>query len=365
MKNRLFLYLMALMSMFSTSCFIFSSDDTTEYGRVYNGIVMYASVEATNNYAMDGVNVAMRLALLLNEMEDVGLEFSATGEAPDWSLVGNVTYGGLSYNKKTFLFGNSSSSTISKDGDKYYVEYGASGMHTAGAYDTAYRIGTYCVDTSGVTDIIDSNSSSKWSVTIDGDLMTYAYQKNDVHALYLCRSVDAQVWSTGEGEFAYSVENSSILHKNEDEDEDDWDYSDWSTEGTVSIPYYTAFTVGDTIGTDFNMSVDDASGIAITLDTYSYNTSSPIVYNFLSGANLKYGGVENVDLLKSSSSLSSYTVKVETAANGLQTFYYNGYSYVYDDEYYYYYYIDSFRDDENDAEDDYLDAWDDEDEDVV
>ncbi|MFI3289647.1 MAG: hypothetical protein SNH55_06050 [Rikenellaceae bacterium] len=364
--KRLFLYLVALTSLLATSCSLFSSDETSDYGHVYKGIVMYSSVQATNNLAMDGVNVAMRLALLLNEMEDVGLEFDSTSDSePDWSLLGNITYGGLPYNKKEFLFGNSNNAKISKDGDKYYIEYGYNGSHTAGAYDMEYRIGTYCVDTSGVTDILDSSSSSRWSVTISGEQMTFSASKNDAHAIYLCSGVNAQVWSTSDGEFAYSVSNLTALYRDESEDEDDWDYCDWSTEGTVSIPYYTAFTVGDTINTDFNLSVVDAGGVAVTLDIYAYNTSSPIIYNFLSGANLKYGGVENVEYMKSSTSLPSSTVLIETASNGLQTFYYNGYSYIYDDEYFYLYYIDSFREDEEDAEDDYLDALEDEEDDVV
>ncbi len=354
------------MSVFATSCNMFSSDETSDYGHVYKGIVMYSSVQATNNLAMDGVNVAMRLALLLNEMSDVGLEFDATSESePDWSLLGNITYGGLSYNKKEFLFGSSLNAKISKDGDKYYIEYGYNGLHTSGSYDTAYRVGTYCIDTSGAIDIVDSSSSSKWSVAISSEQMTFSVSKNDSHAVYLCSGVDSQLWGTSEGEFAYSVSNLTVLYRDESEDEDDWEYCDWSTEGTLLIPYYTAFTVGDTINTDFNLNIVDAGGVAVTLDIYDYNTSSPIIYNFLSGANLKYGGVENIEYMKSSTSLPSKTVLIETAANGLQTFYYDGYSYIYDDEYFYLYYIDSFREDEESAEDDYLDDLEDEEDDVI
>lgn len=349
--------------MFATSCGLFSSDDDTDYEKVYYGLRMYHRVVITNDIAMDGVNVAMRLAILLNEMEAAGLEFEADGGEPDWSQLGDVTVSGLSYNKKIFLFGNSSDVQIEKDGDKYYIVYGANGLHTSGYKDMAYRIGTFCVDTSNTPDLSDSSSSERWSVSLESDIVSYSASKNDVWSEYETKGWSIDLWCSGFGEFDYSVENVQIYTVDEDDreaDDADKSYCNWSCEGTFTVPYFTALTIEDTFKEDFYLNIDSAGGTAYSLDTYEYYTSSPLIYNFLQGANLKYGGIEEVQLI--GGSLDCKTTTVETASNGLQTIYYNGHSYIYDDEYYYFYYYDDFLQENYDEEEDYLGSLDDDDE---
>lgn len=350
--KRLFLYLLVALSTLVTSCSIFSSDDTTDYEGVYNGIVVYSNVAITNNLAMDGVNVAMRLAILLSEMEAVGLEFEGD-EEPDWTLIGEFKYGSLYYNKKSFLMGNTSDVSISKDGNKYYVEYGANGLHTAGSYDTNYRIGTYCIDTAGNSDLLNSSSSSRWSVSIVDDEMTCAATKNDLDYMFVCSNkLGVELWSTGYGEFSYSVTDSVAQYFEVDYDDDDDDeyIGDWWCEGTITIPSFSSLTVEETFNSEFNLTID-GGGLAITQDTYSYVTLSPIIYNFLSCANKKFGGVEFIESLTS----STHDVTITTASTGVQTYNYNGYTYEFDQEFYDYYYYSSFQDDEDELEEEYWD----------
>lgn len=349
--KRLFLYLMAGVSLFATGCF--GSDDDSDLSKVYTGLVMLNNVEQTNKYAYDGLNVAVRLAILLNEMQSVGLEFVGSSE-PDWSELGDVVYLGLPYNKKTFLFGNTSSVSISKDGDKYYIKYGTSnGQHTAGYGDVTYRIGTYCIDTSGHPNIFDSDASSKWSVSIDGDSMTYALNKNSTLVTFEALTLDLDLWGTSYNSFDYTIPNYAV-ELIIDEDDDDYDedtqyISDWSLSGSVEIPELTGLSIEDTYKTNFEMSAA-GNGTVVAQDDYDYYTSSPLIYNFLAGANYKYGGIEEIEYL-GTSSLSSNFVTVDILSNGIQVIYYNGYSYEYDSEAYYYYYYDDVNDAEDDAED--------------
>lgn len=361
--KRLFLYLVVGVSLLATSCNLFNSDDDTDYEKVYYGLRMYLRVELTNNYAMDGVNVAMRLAILLSEMENAGLEFREDGGEPDWTQLGDVTVSGLSYNKKVFLFGSSTDVQIAKSGDNYYIMYGANGLHTAGYKDTAYRIGKYCVNTAGNTNISDSSSSSKWSVYLMSDMVSFAASKNDVWSVYECKGWSGEIWNNGSGELAYSVSDVGIYIVDEDDREaadSDKTYCNWGCEGTISIPNVTNLTIEDTMYEDVYLDITSAGGTAYTLDTYEYYTSSPLVYNFNKGANLKYGGVEELQMI--GGSLSCKTATIESASDGLQTIYYNGASYIYDDEYLYYYYYDDYLEDEEDEESDYIDSLDDDDE---
>ncbi len=361
--KRIFLYFLVVLDTVITSCSMFEGEEKSDYENIYYGLTIYSTVEEINNYAMDGVNVAMRLALLLNEMEAAGLTFDSESE-PDWNQLGTIRYGGFDYNKKVFLFGNSTDVNISKSGDDYFVEYGTEGgLHTAGAYDNAYRIGEYRINTSGNNNIMNSSEDSHWSVSVNCDTISYSKTKNAVLARYQCSNANSELWHTKDGTFEYAVSDVAVLYNdgdfNDDNSDDGYEDSAWSNSGTISIDDFVAFTMSDTIGAKFGVTIDAAGGVALTSDEYSYTTSSPIIYHFLSGANLKYGGVENVHFIGTSNVLDSYDVTVETASNGLQTIFYNGFSYEYDDEYYFYSSYDSLREDEGNEEEDYLDQLDD------
>lgn len=330
--------------MFATSCGLFS-DDQSDYEKVYNGLVMYFVVEQTNTKAMDGVNVAMRLAILLNEMESAGVEFDGDQE-PDWSELGDVRYGGLDYNKKFFLFGSQNGVSISKDDDLYTIEYGTtSGSHSAGTGDMCYRLGEFEIDTSNNSNILNSSESDPWTLKISSDSISYASVKNSAIPYFECAEADTKLWYIGDGEFGYSVSNAAVIYVYYDDDPEDYNYSNWSISGTFTIDNFSALSVEDTIATDFMMNAV-ASGSSVSGDIYAYITTSPVIYNFLSGANLKYGGFEKVTL-----SDGRY-VEVETASTGIQTIYYQGNSYAYDDEYYYYYYYENYNTVDDDDDDD-------------
>lgn len=358
--KRIFLYLVILASTFVTSCKLFNkAEELSDYEKVYNGLVMYFAVEQTNTRAMDGVNVAMRLAILLNEMESAGIAFDGDSE-PDWSALGDIRYGGLNYNKKFFLFGSQKGVSISKDGDNYLVKYGTeSGSHTAGTGDMCYRLGDFMINDGGNSNILQSSESKPWIISVNSDVISYSSFKNEAVPYFECSNADAKLWYEGDGEFGYSVANAELSYvleddnKDEEENEsddfvdyDDTVVSDWSIDGTFSIENFAALTIEDTISTDFLQS-SEASGTAISGDDYEYETSSPIIYNFLSGANLKYGGVEEITLL------AGNYVMVETASDGIQTVNYQGNSYSYDDEYYYFFYYEKHNevDTEADADD--------------
>ena len=123
---------MALAALALTGCIKGSDGVSEEYRRVQGGIMIYNSVTAMQNVAMQPANAGIRLAILLAEAE----KQIAASETPDAPITAdylkNLTvkiYGATSDIKlQAMLFGDLT--TIEKTSDGWKINYGGSSRPT-------------------------------------------------------------------------------------------------------------------------------------------------------------------------------------------------------------------------------------------
>ncbi|MFI3319975.1 MAG: hypothetical protein SNH01_04185 [Rikenellaceae bacterium] len=183
MRKLFSFFTIALLSAAVVSCDKYEDFDDYGFTDTYTGLLLIDQVYETNAYAMDGLSVAMRFAILQGEMAASNLAFDADGNLVDgdgtpqsgWSAIGTYTFANYStkdYNKKHLLFSlNGEGGDISRlesGSDKFTVTYGLDdGTHTQGALDNVLRKGTYIIDTKGKK-LSETTASTDdcWEVTL-------------------------------------------------------------------------------------------------------------------------------------------------------------------------------------------------------
>ncbi len=321
------------------------------------GYTMYTQSTQSNEYLMDGVNVAIRFAKLMAEVDASGASLADDTEE-NWALVGDFTYpyNGVSYNKKTFLMGDTNDLTITENSTgvyelNYWVKSGTlKGEMSSAWFDPMKRKGAYQITTNNLR-LEDTSAATPWVITIcndgsydpddfdeddddDDDEEEYAIEfenymtfRNDSPYLNAV-SYNATLWCVGNGVFAFSADMDIRYY---DEDYDYTDNSSWSIDyGTMTFDNYSNLTVESTINNDVELSFDSAGGTSIYYNyTLTYLTSSPLIYNYAKSPYTCYGGVEEVTIYN----VDSYyfpkkTAIVETWSSGLHTVYYNDETYT-------------------------------------
>ena len=121
---------MLALSLAFTGC----SDkfDDGGYSQVYPGITIYNDGRLTASLAADGVSVAMRLAILMEEMKIAGVTLEVNGAEPNWDDLGTFKFGfdNMKYGKKEFIFGDDDYASITRPADgNYNIEYGSGSDH--------------------------------------------------------------------------------------------------------------------------------------------------------------------------------------------------------------------------------------------
>ncbi len=263
-----------------TSC----SEETNvyeEWSQVYPGVDIYNRVITTNRIATDGVGVALKLAVLLEQaqLENITL---TNGSDIAWSSMQNFTlpYNEVEYNLKEFLFGEDQKSSIVKSGDIYRVYFGVDSTFTSGyALDKLYRSGCYQIDTKGIN-LIETDSSNVWSITLATDNGMQFAESEQSSASIQSKSLNSAIWHDDNGVFSYYSTDYQAAYIIEDAT-----YSLWNTYGSLKCDNFTDLTTDNILDTKLYHTVDSSTqGITLTGKDITYATGgvnydvTPFVY---------------------------------------------------------------------------------------
>ncbi len=318
-----------------TLCTLQSCLDSTSnesWNGVTPGTELYNKAYLINNMAMDGVDIALKLATLLEQAEYENVTIS-DGVIDNWNDLDEFTleYNLFNYGLKYFFFGEDEDVTISKSGNEYTIGYGQSyGNFVCGtSLDKLYRKGVYVIDTKGVK-LSESSSSTAWSITVaPGETMEFATSTSS-SALAEAVSLDSEIYYSGSGIFNFKSTNYQAQYTN------DTVISDWTVSGTyVFEDYEDDLTIDNILDLELSVSIL-ASGTALSGDELEYGTGGieqgfdPLVYQPFHSLLTIISGTEEVQFL------SYYDIEEFPAgyvyllwSSGDLVIYYNDYGYIY------------------------------------
>ncbi len=365
MKKSLLALLLALSSLTLTSCWDNDSGLDENYIAVYDGIVLYVGATNANTVALDAVSIAMRLGVLLNEVEAYNAEnpekmieipTSANGLVPYWSYMGKFTYGGYSRYPSKILLGDFSTEGEAMDDDNpdgevkiwrdesdnniYYIQYGVTDsgddLHTQAWLDNIYRRGTFVINTNGV--MLDKSDASKmWTVSALEGEMLYSSGNNGIDVTdYVNQNVNAMIYhgvidedDQTEG-FIYSITAASpCIYDSSTTVDGNWDMSGYIE--IVDFDYATdTFDLENTEEKRFELTVD-AEGQPISVPEMTFKTKSPMEFRPMDCGFSIYNTRIEIKLTSSSSDYADDDVYVEIDNDGYWIIEYNGTTY-YDSE---------------------------------
>ncbi len=348
---------MVATSTLLTGCM--DDDEDEYYVAVTPGITLFDSASVTNEIALDGVSIAMRLALLFNEIEQYETETGETFEIgtesqsePDWNLLGTIEFGTstddtsslypATYYRKNLLFGASDVVKIwrSSDSGTYYVKYGktinGSEYHTQAQYDDYYyRRGTYVIKTNGAAKLEEATAATAWSITTEGGEMEFSTWY-DSTSEYSCDYSSASVTlyygaiednDDGKG-FIYDIANISPAYVSSTS------ATDWSMAGYINLVDFMesseVFDLDDTINKRYELDIY-AKGTPIAVPSMTYYTIDPIEYRPSTTGYNRYNAEIVIQLDEVTDQYEATDVYIELRNDGYMNVEYNGVTY-YDDE---------------------------------
>ncbi len=359
MKKSLLALLLLISSLSMTSCWNNDSGLDENYIAVYDGIVLYVGATNTNDIALDAVSIAMRLGVLLNEIEEhnsdpanvdnqVVIPTSADGNVPMWSRLGKFNYGGYSYYPSEILLGKFSSEgepmsddnqdgevKIWRDGEgstTYYIKYGVTydgdDIHTQAWFDNLYRRGTFVIETQGVM-LDKSDLSTAWTVSADGGEILYStasdgvdtsnYVNNNTNAMIYHGVIDEDDQTEG---FYYSITSASPCIF----DSSAYVDGNWDMNGTLELVDFDfatdSFNLEDTEELRFELSIN-ASGQPIAVPAMTFKTTSPIEYRPMDLGYYMFNTAIEIKLTNTSSDYADDKVYVEIDNDGYWIVEYN------------------------------------------
>lgn len=334
-------------------------DEVTDYETVYPGIVMYTYGTLTNELALDGVSMAIRLGTLLNEM-DAYNSTAATGEKieftedqnissnsytePDWSKLGDFIYEKASKssdNKRYFLLGDYSDdckeSFIQKSKDGVYTfTYGRTvvqgdpdwsdynqevNIHTGATFDNLLRRGVMCIDTNGKDRLEKTDVNNPWYVYSE-EGMTYSMFLSPQTETYECKNIGGSdnkkymVYmdeSTGEVHYKISsIQPNYITHTVD---------TDWDMEGYTKMNDFTKLDLESTFYNFYTLDINSVGTPMVNNGSskisMTYSTPSPIKYKPSTGLNYtKYTGETEVSIDATSTTFPYNTTYITFLNNG-------------------------------------------------
>ncbi|MFR9650435.1 MAG: hypothetical protein SNG35_00220 [Rikenellaceae bacterium] len=336
--KRYFLAAIMAASVAMTGC----SDEFDDggYSDVYEGVVIYNEAMISRVFATDGASMAMRLAILMEELDAKGLSFtSGSSIEPDYTQLPVYTSNGTDFDRRELLIGDTDEVTITRDENIYTVTYynpSFTTKHISADFDFCRRKGGFEIDTNGI-DLIDTSSSTPWTITFAGEdgesaVMTYAtsytYEYGgDVEAMATSCKIYKDQNTNGRFIVEGSINACYMSYS---------DYYPFKVTGYITlgdfVDGYTDLTVENTIGvsstvyltTSSSDSHDTISGLAV-----QYTTTTPLVY---SPTNFGVYSISGVEWAKYDSAASagyaSNTVTVTSNADASRIINYNGHSYT-------------------------------------
>lgn len=155
MKMKGFLFALLLLAG-AVGCNEKSETNNSDINRVYPGVVLYNSAIVQQAVAMDGSDVAIKLAMLIDECE---------GDLSQMEKV-TVEIFGKKYLLKPILFGSGNKLTLNEETGEWLVEFLG---QEKGAFDTFLRRGSYRVKTHNIH-LTQTTGDQTWSVEPDGEM---------------------------------------------------------------------------------------------------------------------------------------------------------------------------------------------------
>lgn len=132
------------------------SSTNSDYASIYPGVVLYNSMVIQQTVAMDGADVAIKLALLIDECEG---DVSKINEQV-------VEIFGNKYRLKSLLFGAGNTLTFDEETGDWLVTY--HGIERGG-FDTFLRRGSYRVQSHNLR-LSESSAEQPWVVKPEGEV---------------------------------------------------------------------------------------------------------------------------------------------------------------------------------------------------
>ncbi len=322
--------LFTLSTLFLTSCLSQLESDST-YTNVYAGIQIYDAALTTHTLALDAPEAAFRLAILLAEMEEQGIEM-ADGEAQDWTLLEDFefSYNGVSYNLKEFFFGYDDSVTLQREGNDYYLTFGTDTYQYGTAiFDHYTRCGTFIIKTSG-RNLLDTTSTSAWSIELGDEGMIYL-SSSDYTTFATSTNLNSNIWYEGDGTIGMVTSNFGSYYESSSTIT-----SSWTSLIYIAISDFTTLALDDIDGATYTVTIDPMTtgtainGLEMTYGTGGVvsNASTPLLYMPSVNALNAITGTEEVMLTGTYNEYLFPSPFVEIVWEaGCATVYYDGYSY--------------------------------------
>ncbi|MFR9556612.1 MAG: hypothetical protein SNF68_04620 [Rikenellaceae bacterium] len=357
MKRFLLFLSVAISAIFSMSCEPLEYDGNDEaYPYVYSGMVLYSCAKSAHTYAMDGVTVATRFAILLAELENEGFELKEdyadtlvkigdqSGETYTWDDLSQLN----DYiSKRVFLFGYSPYVTIERfsgsESGTYVLSYGLDeeGGLSGGYYEKQYRQGEYIIETNNLQ-LDETDEYTTWSITNYGEIGLGS--SSDSEYSVICKQYLSYLWYSGDGCFSHTLY--SKFNSGEEEAEDaDWQV--YNDPGTLTFTYYESdadydgsyqrLLLEDVLENDIEYTTF-SGGDSVAGETFSFETLEPIIYNY---SDTVFGPIDGMVEAKVFETEDYENSEVQVSFEFTEgyvfndTYYYNGYTYT--NSYYYYY----------------------------
>lgn len=352
MKKAILVVLVAAVAVL-TGC-NYDTDDTAS-----PGYTMHYQATWSNELAVDGINIAIRFAKLMAEVDATAGATLSEDTDDNWALLGDFTYpyNNSPYNKKEFLLGTTNDLTITESESvsgeytlNYWIKSGTlKGEMSSAWFDNLKRRGAYVITTNNLP-LTETTESTPWEITIcnDGSYDPDNYDENedddddeeeydieyedymtfdDDDIMINITEYTAKIWYAGGGKFAFSADATIKLYY----ETYDWtEISNWVID-TASMEFtnYSDLRVESCINNDVEMTYNTVGGTSIYGYTLTYCTTSPLIYNYAKSPYTCYGGIESITIYgESKYDFPETNAIVETWSNGLRTVYYNDETYT-------------------------------------
>ncbi len=330
-----------MMLLVSGGCNKYDFDDGG-YTDAYDGLTMYYDAWTTRVFATDGVTIAMKLAIILDEIEDAGLSFDQGDEEPDWDQLPTYTINSRTYDIRTMVLGYKSLVTLEHvvgdpDSGVYKITFYSSstddedtGATTDAVFDNVQRVGgsvgaTFTIDTKGLR-LDESTAGNPWEITFgeaDEEAMRYTAGDYYVSATYN-RTL---IYSLGNGEFNLTCTFQGYYYGTSPSTTGGYKYV---LTGSLGISDFTDFMVKNTFDRNFTMDLatdnTDSNRTTLKGNVVHYETSTPLVFSPSTNGFFSIEGVEYIYDLDMDYTAQEATVT--SKSDGSRTIKYNGYSYT-------------------------------------
>ncbi len=163
----------------------------SEYSKVYPGIVIYNSTNVQNSIALDGVDAALKLAMLIDQCDGNVARFEKEV----------VEVFGKKYYLQPLLFGPDTAITRDDATGDYLIRFSGTQQ---GPFDSFLRKGTYRVTTANLP-LLGTSETQPWRVEPEGEMiLTYG---NGVSSQSIrLESASSTLFVTPEGTFSLQAD---------------------------------------------------------------------------------------------------------------------------------------------------------------